>query len=150
MIRIFGYAAALAATAGGSALVARMWTDYTPAKGIWEVNAIEVDQAHLDDYLTGLKRTQVPGFEIMKKRGLIDDYKYLVRNGYSRNSPTVLIMAHFTSVSALEPNRTRDEAIEREILATLPEAEGRAAVQGYEQYRKFLDTAYFTEVTFRR
>ncbi|WP_200932543.1 hypothetical protein, partial [Sphingomonas sp. Leaf412] len=105
MIRTIGYAAALAATAGGSALCARMWTDYTPTRGMWEITAIEVDPGHIDDYLTGLKRTQVPGFEIMKKRGLIDDYKYLVRNGYSRSSPTVVIMAHFTSASALEPNR---------------------------------------------
>ena len=86
----------------------------------------------------------------MKKRGMIDDYKYLVRNGYGKNSPTVIIMTHFTSLSALEPNRAREEAIEKEILATLPEEEGKAAVAGYEKYRTFLDTAYFTEVTFKR
>lgn len=150
MIRTLAYAAALAATAGGSALCARMWTDYTPEKGMWEVTAIDVDAGHIDEYLTGLKRTQVPGFEIMKKRGMIDDYKYLVRNGYSRNSPSVMILAHYTSASALEPNRARDESIEKEIMASLPETEAKAAVQGYEQYRKFLDIGYYTEVTFKR
>ena len=61
MIRTLAYAAAaVAAIATGSTLVAKAWVDYSPGKGVWEINAVEVDPNHVDDYLTGLKRTQVP------------------------------------------------------------------------------------------
>jgi hypothetical protein len=141
-------AAGLAAVATTSTLVARQFVDYMPTKGVWEVNAINVDPNHVDDYLVGLKRTQVPGFEIMKKRGLIDDYKFLVRNGYTKDNPSVIIMTHYTSVAALEPDKARDEAIEKEIYASVSESQGKAAVAGYEKYRSFIDDAFYGEVTF--
>ena len=72
--------------------IAKQYTDYTPQKGVWEINAIEVDPNHVDDYLTGLRKSQVPGFEVMKAHGVIDSYKFLIRNGYNKGAPSVLIM----------------------------------------------------------
>ena len=141
---------AIAAIASASALIAKQYVDYTPLKGVWEVNAVDVDPNHVDDYLTGLKRSQVPGFEAMKRRGLVDDYRFLVRNGYTKDNPSVLIMVHYTSASALEPDRARDEAIEKELLASFSEAQGKAAVAGYEKYRTFVDDATYTEVSFAK
>ena len=138
----------MVAVATTSTLIAKQYVDYTPANGVWQITAMEVDPNHVDDYLTGLRRSQLPAFEIMKKRGMIDDYKYLVRYGYSKSSPTVLIMTHFTSLSAMEPNKARDEAIEKEVYAVQSEAEGKAAVAGYEKYRTFLEDAIYGEVTF--
>lgn len=142
--------AAIAAIATASALIAKQYVDYSPLKGVWEVNAIDVDPNHIDDYLVGLKRTQVPGFEIMKKRGLIDDYKFLVRQGYTKSNPSVIIMVHYTSVGVLEPNKARDEAIEKEILATVSEEQGKEAVAGYEKYRTFVDDAMYGEISFAK
>lgn len=79
--------AACGALAGASAASAKQYVDYTPAKGVWEINAIEVDPNHVDDYLVGLRKSQVPGFEVMKKHGIIDDYRFVVRNGYAKGSP---------------------------------------------------------------
>ncbi|MBN8849276.1 MULTISPECIES: hypothetical protein [unclassified Sphingomonas] len=141
-----GVAALLCASTAG----AKQWVDYSPTKGFWDINAIEVDPNHVDDYLTGLKRTQVPVFEALKKRGLVDDYRFLVRNGYTKNSPSVVIMAHFTNAAALEPNRARDEAIEKEIVAGLSENDAKAAVAGYEKYRTFIDDALYNEVSFAK
>lgn len=149
MIRtIMKTAALFAVIAAPTALCAKQYVDYMPTKGVWEVNAIDVDPNHIDDYLVGLKRTQIPGFEAMKKRGLIDGYKFLVRYGYTKSSPSVLIMTHFTSAAALEPNREMDEAIEKDIRASLPLEAGKAAVAGYEKYRSFLDDAFYGEVAF--
>jgi hypothetical protein len=113
-------AACLAATVA----VSKQYTDYMPQKGVWEVNAIEVDPNHVDDYLTGLRKSQVPGFEVMKAHGIIDSYKFLVRNGYNKGAPSVLIMTHFIS-----------------------EEDGKIAVAGYEKYRTFIDDGLWSEIT---
>lgn len=142
--------AGIATTLTASGAISKQWVDYSPTKGFWEINAIECDPNHVDDYLTGLRRTQASVFEALKRRGLVDDYKFLVRNGYVKNSPSVVIMAHFTSAAALEPDKARDEAIEKEITAGMTEADGKAAVAGYEKYRTFIDDATYQEVKFAK
>ena len=130
----------------GTVAIAKQYTDYVPQKGLWEINAIDVDPNHVDEYLTGLRRSQVPGFEVMKAHGIIDSYKFLIRNGYTKGGPSVLIMTHFTSAAMLEPDQARDQMIEKEILAKFSEADGKAAVAGYEKYRTFIDDGLWSEV----
>lgn len=131
----------------GPAAMAKEYKDYSPEKGVWEINAIEVDPNHVDDYLTGLRKSQVPAFEIMKKHGIIDAYRFVVRNGYSKGAPNVLIQVHYTSMAVLEPDQARDQMIEKEILAKFSEEEGKVAVAGYEKYRQFVDDGLWTEMT---
>ena len=85
MIRhlVTGALGALALCAATTAS-AEQWVDYTPETGVWDINAIDVDPNHIDDDLVGLKKSQVPFFEILKKRGMIDAYKFVVRNGYAK------------------------------------------------------------------
>lgn len=138
--------AAFAILATGSAALAEQYIDYTPQKGVWEINAIEVDPNHVDEYLAGLRRSQIPGFEIMKAHGIIDDYRFLVRNGGGKGTPNLLIETHFTSYAMLDPDKARDQMIEREIYAKFSEKDGKVAVAGYEKYRQFLDDGLWNEV----
>lgn len=138
--------AALVACGAASIAIAEQYVDYNPQPGMWRINAIEVDPNHIDDYLTGLRKSQVPAFEVLKKHGIIDDYKFLVREGYTKGRPSVLIATHVTSASMLEPNKARDQAIEKEILAKFSKQDGDAAVAGYEKYRQFLDDSLWTEM----
>lgn len=140
-------ATAIGALLAASASPAKQYVDYSPGKGVWDVNAIEVDPNHIDDYLVGLRRSQVPGFEVMKKHGIIDDYRFLVRNGYNKGAPNVLIETHYTSAAMLEPDKARDMMIEKEIYATFSEADSKVAVAGYEKYRQFIDDGLWSEVT---
>lgn len=142
---IGGLGAVLAMVTAGYA-VAKQYVDYTPVKGLWEINAIQVDPNHLDDYLTGLRKTQIPVFEIMKRRGMIDEYRILTRIGYMKDAPTVMIETHYVSAAMMEPDKARDEAIEKEVIAGMSEADGRAAVAGYEKYRTFIDDGLWGEV----
>jgi hypothetical protein len=119
---------------------AEPYVDYTPQKGYWTINAVEVDPNHVDDYLTGLRSSQVSAFEVLKKRGLIDDYRFMTRRGYVKGSPNVLIMTHVASSAGDDPDQARDQAVEKEILAAFSKERGDAAVKGYEQYRTFIDT----------
>ena len=147
MIRSFIMGAVTATFVVGGVAMAKQYTDYMPQRGIWEITAVEVDPNHVDDYLTGLRKSQMPGFEVMKRRGIMDSYRFLVRNGYSKGSPNVLIETHLTSASMLDPDQARDQAVEKEILATFSEAQGKVAVAGYEKYRQFVDDGLWSEVT---
>ncbi len=129
---------------------AEMYKDYTPQKGAWSVQAIEVDPSHVDDYLTGIRKSLIVSFDILKKRGLIDDYWVLSRAGYSRDRPNVLIGVHYPSLAALEPDKARDQALEKEIFAVFSKEMGDKAVKGYEAYRKFLDDAFYNAIDFAK
>ena len=125
---------------------AKQYVDYTPQKGFWDINAVEVDPNHIDEYLTGLRASLIPTFETLKKHGVIDDYKFLTRNGYNKGSPNVLIMTHSVSNAVQDANKERDQAIDREIEAFFTKAQNDAAIAGYEKYRTFVGDDQWTEV----
>ena len=110
-------AGAIALAAVSVPATAEPYIDYTPQKGYWTIAAIEVDNNHLDEYLTGLRTTQVTAFEVLKKRGLIDDYKFMVRKGYTKGAPNVFIMSHVPSSALDDPAQARDQAVDAEIAA---------------------------------
>ena len=139
-------AVALAATPAP----AKPYVDYTPQKGYWDINAVEVDPNHVDDYLTGLSKSLIPVFETLKRRGLIDQYKFMSRTGYVKGSPNVLILTHSQSYATLDAERERDLAIEREINAAFSEAKQDAAVAGYEKYRTFIDNAQWIDIEMKK
>jgi hypothetical protein len=125
------------------------YVDYTPQKGMWQITAVEVDPNHVDDYLSGLRKSQVPQFEVLKRHGLIDNYKFIVRTGYVKGSPNVLIMTHSASMGSLDADQARDQAIEKEVYAIFSKAKGEAAVAGYEKYRTFIDDGLWTDVVMK-
>lgn len=141
--------AASIATASAPA-AAKPYVDYTPQKGYWDVNAVEVDPNHVDDYLTGLSKSLIPTYETLKKRGLIDDYKFMVRTGYVKGSPNVLLMTHSKSFGVIDADQARDQAIDKEIEALFTKEQNDAAIAGYEKYRTFIDNAQWIDVKMGR
>jgi len=141
--------AASIAFASASA-TAKQYVDYTPQKGYWDVNAVEVDPNHVDDYLTGLSKSLIPTYETLKKRGLIDDYKFMVRSGYVKGSPNVLLMTHSKSYGVLDADQARDQAIDKEIEAMFTKEQNDAAIAGYEKYRTFIDNAQWTDIVMKK
>ena len=133
-----------------TAATAKPYVHYTPQKGYWDVNAIEVDPNHIDDYLVGLRASLIPTFETLKKHGVIDDYKFMSRNGYNKGSPNVLIMTHSATTAVLDANKERDQAIDREIEAVFTKAQNDAAIAAYEKYRTFIDDGQWTVITMNK
>ena len=125
---------------------AKPYVDYTPQKGYWDINAVSVDPNHVDDYLTGLSKSLIPVFETLKRRGLIDEYKFMSRIGYVKGSPNVLILTHSKTTGVLDADRERDQAVEAEINAAFSEAQQDAAVAGYEKYRTFIDNGQWVDI----
>jgi hypothetical protein len=129
---------------------AEVYKDYVPGKGIWIETFIEVDPNHIDDYLTGLKASDIPGLEILKKHGLIDDYKFMESDSYAAGQPNVVIAVHYVSASALEPDAARDQMIEKETYAAVSKTQGDAAIAGYEKYRKFSQISAWHSIEFTK
>lgn len=137
----------MALTFGAAApVLSEPYVDYTPQKGFWQITAMEVDPNHVDEYLTGLRQSQIPTFEVLKKRGLIDDYKFIVRNGYVKGAPNVLIMTHSASLASLDADKARDQALQKEIEGLFSKERSDAAVAGYEKYRTFVDDGQWTDI----
>jgi hypothetical protein len=142
-------AAALCASSLGFATVAAAepYTDWTPSKGATQVTTIQVDPNHLDDYLTGLKKSWVTGQEIAKKHGVIDWYQVMVKLN-SGAGANVVLLVHYPSLANLEPDKARDQAIEAENYAAVSKDEGQKMVAGYEKYRTFVSDELWTGVEY--
>jgi opacity protein-like surface antigen len=147
---VLGAVSAVAVACMSTAAAAEPYTDYTPQKGYWTINAVEVDPNHVDDYLTGLRSSQVSAFEVLKHRGLIDDYKFMVRTGYVKGSPNVLIMTHTPSSALDDPDQARDQAVQKEIYSMFSKQKGDEAVRGYEKYRTFIDNGNWQTMTMNK
>lgn len=139
-------AACFCMAAIGLTAQAEPYVDYTPQKGVWEVQAIAVDPNHLDDYLTGLKRTMTPELEIAKSHGLIDKYGFMVKFNSNGPGANVLVLRHYPSLAAMEPDKARDQMLEKEYYARISKDEGAKKVAEYEKYRKFVSDEFWTDV----
>jgi len=138
----------IAAAFAASTATADPYKDYTPVKGVWEVTTMKVDPNHIDDYLVGLKRGLVPSMESAKKHGVIDDYFVMVNPNNADDSGNVLIGQHFVSFAAMDPDKTRDVAIQNEALAQMSKEEGNKLTNGFDKYRTFLNTQMWTRIDF--
>jgi hypothetical protein len=142
------WALALCTGAGlTTAAAAEPWTDWTPTKGAIEIQTIKVDPNHIDDYLTGLKKTWVPDMENAKKHGIIDWYAVGVKlNGGA--GANVQLVQHYPSLAGLEPDKARDQAMLAESRAAMSKEEGDKRVAEYDKYRTFVSDEIWTGVEF--
>jgi hypothetical protein len=139
---------ALALAAGGA--YAEQYTDYTPQKGAWHVTIVKVDPNHIDDYLVGLKKTWVPGEEISKKHGMIDSYTVQLKMNAADGGGNVLLIEHIPSLAMIEPDKARDQMMEKEIYSATPKDQMQSQVKDYEKYRTFVGDEYWTDVSFAK
>lgn len=141
----------LAAMGGGLALAgaagAEPYQDWVPLKGGWEVTTIKVEPNHIDDYMTGLRKGWVQQQEIAKAHGVIDQYMALVKLN-SGAGANVQLIVHYPSLANLEPDKARDQAMEREALAKASKETVDKAVAEYDKYRTFVSDDIWTGVEF--
>lgn len=128
-----------------SAVWAEQYVDYTPVKGIWEVTTVRVDPNHIDDYLTGLRKGWAPAMEILKKHGVIDQYLLLqkVNSGAGSN---IEFVVHYPSAGVMDPDKARDQAIQKETEAQMSKAASAKMTGGFDKYRTFESDEMWAEV----
>jgi hypothetical protein len=128
-----------------SAVWAEQYVDYTPVKGVWEVTTIRVDPNHIDDYLTGLRKGWSASMETLKKHGVIDQYMILqkLNSGAGAN---IQLIQHFPSGAMMDPDKTRDQAIQKEMEAQMSKTASAKLTGGFDKYRTFESDEMWTEV----
>ncbi len=131
----------------GGAAAAEPWTDYMPQKGATEVVTLKVDPNHIDDYLTGIRKTWVAEQERAKAHGIIDAYYVAVKLN-SEGGPNVRLITHYPSLANLDPDKARDQAMLAEGRKQMSDDEGRKMVEGYDKYRTFVSDDIYTGVEF--
>lgn len=126
------------------------YKDYTPGKGVWQVTTVRVDPNHIDDYLVGLKKAWVPGEEMSKKHGVIDEYFVKVSANPADSGGNVILGEHYVNFAAMDPNKVRDMQMQKEALAQMSKEEGAKLTNGFDKYRTFVGEQMWTDVNFTK
>jgi hypothetical protein len=106
-------AAATLLAVGASAVRAEPWTDWKPTKEVVHRTYVRVEPGRLDDYLTAIRKTWVPGAEMLKKRGVITRWEVQFREDQVGPGPNVVLVEWYPSRAKMDP----DEALDRDLLA---------------------------------
>jgi hypothetical protein len=124
------------------------WVDYTPAKGVWDKTYVHVDSSRIDDYLVALKKTWVPEQERAKKHGLVDQYVVQVLANPATTGPNVMLGIHYLSMAALDPEKSRDMAMQAEAEKAIPKAASAAEQEVRAKYRTIVREELWTSVDY--
>jgi hypothetical protein len=140
-----GIAGVAAGVIGIGVALAEPFVDYTPMPGAWEIQTRTIEPTHIDDYLKLLHSYWVPMEEIEKKHGIIDDYKVLVKIN-SAEGGNVLLLEHYPTLSSMEPDRARDQAVQRESDAFMSRDRSDKLLAGIDSYRSFASDVLYRSV----
>jgi hypothetical protein len=142
-------AAAAIVSCAATAAFAEEWTDYTPMKGAYVKTMIHVEPAKIDDYLTNvIKKVWVPSQESAKRHGLIDTYTVQVKSDPNGPGPNVALIVHYPTMAAMDPDKARDQAMDKEFQAIQPRSEEPAIVAERAKYRTVLSEEMWNSIEF--
>jgi len=111
---------------------------------VTEVDYIQVQYGHFEEYIDWLNSTWKPTMEAFKKAGLIIDYKVLKLTPKSADQPNVSLCITFKNgAAALDKGVDLEEVAKKVIGST--EVQNKARV-GRNEYRRFLGTEYVREI----
>jgi hypothetical protein len=86
------------------------WEDYTVSDGVWSITTVKVDANMGDAYLEGLASTWVPGNEVAKELGHIEDYAIYRSDLPLSGDFNLLLVVKFANTDDLAPSKERYEA----------------------------------------
>ena len=112
---------------------------------VTELDYIQVEYGHFEEYIDWLNSTWKPTMEATKKAGLIIDYKVFSFTpiGYTSNQPNVILWITYKNMAALDRGVEEEEIAKKVIGST--EVQNKARV-GRNQYRKVLGIEYVREL----
>jgi hypothetical protein len=121
---------------------------------VWACSAYRTKQGHFDDYLKYLRSTYLITSAESKKQGLILDSKVFVKNPLTPQDWDVSICSLYPSYGkALDFDADADaktKAIAAGVFKTPDQEKQRQQTAIRFEYRDFVATSYFREVTLRQ
>ena len=110
---------------------------------VTEVNYIQVEYGHFEEYIDWLNSTWKPTMEATKKAGIIIDYKVFSATPQSPDHPSIILWLTYKNMAALDRGVEEEEVAKKVIGST--EVQNKARV-GRNEYRKVLGTEYIREL----
>ena len=111
---------------------------------VTELDYIQVEYGHFEEYVDWLNSTWKPTMEAMKKAGLIIDYKVVRTTPKTPDQPNIILMITFKDGAAALDKGVELEEVAKKVIGST-EFQNKARV-GRNQYRKFLGIEYVREL----
>jgi hypothetical protein len=111
---------------------------------VTEVNCIQVEYGHFEEYIDWLNSTWKPTMEATKKAGLIIDYKVFSLTPKSPDQPNISLCITFRDGAAALDKGVELEEVAKKVIGNT-EVQSKARV-GRNEYRKVLGTEYIREL----
>ena len=111
---------------------------------VTELDYIQVEYGHFEEYVDWLNSTWKPTMEAMKKAGLIIDYKVVRATPKTPDQPNIILMITFKDGAAALDKRVEQEEVAKKVICST-ECQNKARV-GRNQYRKVLGIEYVREL----
>ncbi|MGA9936789.1 MAG: hypothetical protein WBP92_00990 [Candidatus Acidiferrales bacterium] len=130
--------------ASSLSLTARAQDERAYTEGpVTEVDYIQVEYGHFEEYVDWLNSTWKPTMEAMKKAGIIIDYKVFKATPKSPDQPNIFLWITYKNMAALDQG-VEQEAVAKKVIGST-EVQNKARV-GRNEYRKVLGTELIREV----
>jgi hypothetical protein len=113
---------------------------------VTEVNYIQVEYGHFEEYIDWLNSTWKPTMEAFKKAGLIIDYKVFQLTPKSPDQPNIILWITYKNMAALDKSVEQEEVAKKVICNTECQNKARVVRNGY---RKVLGTEYVRELVLK-
>ena len=110
---------------------------------VTEVNYLQVEYGHFEEYIDWLNSTWKPTMEATKKAGLIIDYKVFRLTPKSPDQPNIILWITHKNMAALDKG-IEEEAVAKKVICST-ECQNKARVARSE-YRKVLGSEYIREL----
>jgi len=110
---------------------------------VTEVDYIQVEYGHFEEYIDWLNSTWKPTMEATKKAGLIIDYKVFSATPKSPDQPNIFLMITYKNMAALDKGVEQEEVAKKVIGST--EVQNKARVHRND-YRKVMGTELIREL----
>ena len=111
---------------------------------VTELDYIEVEYGHFEEYVDWLNSTWKPTMEATKKAGLIIDYKVFKLTPKSPDQPNIILMITFKDAAAALDNGVEQEEVAKKVIGST-EFQNKAR-EGRNQYRRVLGIEYVREL----
>jgi hypothetical protein len=118
----------------------RQYTDGS----VTEVDYIQVEYGHFEEYVDWLNSTWKPTMEAFKRAGLISDYKAVRATPKTPDQPNIFLMITFKDGAAALDKSVQLEEVAKKVIGST-EVQNKARV-GRNQYRKVLGIEYVREI----
>ena len=114
---------------------------------VTEMDYIQVEYGHFEEYVEWLNSTWKPTMEATKKAGLIIDYKVFRLTPKSPDQPNVILAITFKNAAAALDKGVELEAVAQKVIGST-EVQNKARV-GRNEYRKVLGTELIRELVLK-